>query len=97
MLGIRDRSESGGHLLIQGLADAGYEIVSTGGSAKAIEAAGVPVMTVDCLTGFPEMLDGTLPAHNAMLTACMPPSAAPGAIQKIIMAPLQLKACLKTA
>ncbi|CAK0736296.1 hypothetical protein CVIRNUC_000723 [Coccomyxa viridis] len=58
VLGIRDRSEKGGHLLIQGLADAGYEIVSTGGSGKAIEAAGVPVMTVDRLTGFPEMLDG---------------------------------------
>ena len=43
----------------QGLAEAGYEIVSTGGSAKAIEAAGVPVKSVDQLTGFPEMLDGT--------------------------------------
>ncbi len=68
VLGIRDRSEKGGNLLIQGLADAGYEIVSTGGSAKAIEAAGVPVMTVDRLTGFPEMLDGTYPARDAMLT-----------------------------
>ena len=42
----------------QGLAEAGYEIVSTGGSAKAIEAAGVTVKSVDQLTGFPEMLDG---------------------------------------
>ena len=42
----------------QGLAEAGYEIVSTGGSAKAIEAAGVAVKSVDQLTGFPEMLDG---------------------------------------
>ena len=42
----------------QGLAEAGYEIISTGGSAKAIEAAGVPVKSVDQLTGFPEMLDG---------------------------------------
>jgi phosphoribosylaminoimidazolecarboxamide formyltransferase/IMP cyclohydrolase len=32
--------------------------VSTGGSAKAIEAAGVAVRTVESLTGFPEMLDG---------------------------------------
>jgi hypothetical protein len=36
----------------------GYEIVSTGGSAKAVEAAGVPVKKVEDLTGFPEMLDG---------------------------------------
>lgn len=44
--------------LLQGLAELGYEIVSTGGSATAIEAAGVPVKRVEELTGFPEMLDG---------------------------------------
>ncbi len=32
--------------------------MSTGGSATAIEAAGVPVKRVEELTGFPEMLDG---------------------------------------
>ena len=36
----------------------GYEIVSTGGSAAAIEKAGIAVRKVDDLTGFPEMLDG---------------------------------------
>ncbi len=36
----------------------GVEIVSTGGTAKAIEAAGVPVRAIDDLTGFPEMMDG---------------------------------------
>lgn len=44
----------------QGLAAAGYELVSTGGSAKSIEAAGVAVKKVEDLTGFPEMLDGEL-------------------------------------
>ncbi|KAI7839570.1 hypothetical protein COHA_006696 [Chlorella ohadii] len=44
--------------LAKGLAELGYEIVSTGGSATAIEAAGVPVKRVEELTGFPEMLDG---------------------------------------
>jgi phosphoribosylaminoimidazolecarboxamide formyltransferase/IMP cyclohydrolase len=43
---------------VQGLAAAGYELVSTGGSAKAIEGAGVAVRKVEDLTGFPEMLDG---------------------------------------
>lgn len=38
--------------------DLGYDIVSTGGSAAAIEKAGVPVTRVEELTGFPEMLDG---------------------------------------
>lgn len=44
----------------QGLHGLGYEIVSTGGSAKAIESSGVPVRKVEDLTGFPEMLDGEL-------------------------------------
>lgn len=45
-------------MVSQGLAAAGYELVSTGGSAKAIESAGVAVKKVEDLTGFPEMLDG---------------------------------------
>ncbi len=37
---------------------AGCEIVSTGSTAKTIEAAGVPVTPVDQITGFPECFDG---------------------------------------
>src|SRR5580704_4903491 len=44
----------------QGLLDLGVEIVSTGGTARALESAGVPVREVSELTGFPEMLDGRL-------------------------------------
>ncbi len=40
------------------LAEVGVEIVSTGGTAKAISEAGIPVIPIDELTGFPEMLDG---------------------------------------
>ncbi len=40
------------------LAAQGVEIVSTGGSAREIAAAGVPVREVSDLTGFPEMMDG---------------------------------------
>jgi phosphoribosylaminoimidazolecarboxamide formyltransferase/IMP cyclohydrolase len=40
------------------LADRNIEIISTGGTAKAISAAGIDVTSVDALTGFPEMLDG---------------------------------------
>lgn len=36
----------------------GVEIVSTGGTAKALEAEGIPVRPIDDLTGFPEMMDG---------------------------------------
>ncbi len=44
----------------QGLRDLGVEIISTGGTARVLEAAGVPVREVSDLTGFPEMLDGRL-------------------------------------
>ncbi len=40
------------------LAEAGVELVSTGGTRAAIEAAGLPVKDVSDLTGFPEMMDG---------------------------------------
>jgi phosphoribosylaminoimidazolecarboxamide formyltransferase/IMP cyclohydrolase len=42
----------------QKLAGNGIEILSTGGSAKALRAAGVPVVEVSDHTGFPEILDG---------------------------------------
>jgi phosphoribosylaminoimidazolecarboxamide formyltransferase/IMP cyclohydrolase len=36
----------------------GFELVSTGGTAAALRAAGLPVSDVTSVTGFPEMLDG---------------------------------------
>src|SRR4051812_7262357 len=44
--------------LVQGLAGAGVELVSTGGSAARIASLGLPVTQVEDLTGFPECLDG---------------------------------------
>ncbi|KAL2337224.1 hypothetical protein Fmac_011670 [Flemingia macrophylla] len=41
-----------------GLQELGYTIVSTGGTASALESAGVAVTKVEQLTQFPEMLDG---------------------------------------
>ncbi len=40
------------------LADRGVELVSTGGTAKALREAGLEVLDVADLTGFPEMMDG---------------------------------------
>ena len=40
------------------LADAGVELVSTGGTAKALRAEGLSVLELSDYTGFPEMLDG---------------------------------------
>ena len=42
----------------QALAARGVEILSTGGSARALREAGVPVTDVSAHTGFPEILDG---------------------------------------
>src|SRR5574339_1079870 len=40
------------------LAQRGFELVSTGGTAKALADAGLPVVNVSDVTGFPEMMDG---------------------------------------
>lgn len=42
------------------LHELGIEIVSTGGTARTISEAGIPVRAIDDLTGFPEMMDGRL-------------------------------------
>ena len=44
--------------LAKALAAHGVELISTGGTAKAIAAAGLQVRDVSELTGFPEMMDG---------------------------------------
>ena len=44
--------------LARGLADHGVELVSTGGTAKALRDAGLAVRDISELTGFPEMMDG---------------------------------------
>ena len=40
------------------LSEAGYEIISTGGTYKALKKAGISVRQISDLTGFPEILDG---------------------------------------
>jgi phosphoribosylaminoimidazolecarboxamide formyltransferase/IMP cyclohydrolase len=42
----------------QALAAKGVDLVSTGGTAKALRDAGLPVRDISDLTGFPEMMDG---------------------------------------
>lgn len=58
---------------VRGLVDLGWEIISTGGTAAALQSAGIPVLTVDRVTGFPEILDGRVktlhPAIHAGLLA----------------------------
>jgi phosphoribosylaminoimidazolecarboxamide formyltransferase/IMP cyclohydrolase len=42
----------------RGLLDRGVQLVSTGGTAKTLADAGLPVTNVSEVTGFPEMMDG---------------------------------------
>ena len=42
----------------RGLAARGFELVSTGGTAKTLQDNGLAVVNVSDVTGFPEMMDG---------------------------------------
>lgn len=42
----------------KGLRAAGIEIISTGGTKTALEEAGIETISIDEVTGFPEMMDG---------------------------------------
>ena len=42
----------------KGLVENGFEIISTGGTAKALKDAGLKVIGISDITGFPECLDG---------------------------------------
>ena len=59
--------------LARGLADLGWELISTGGTARALRDAGLPVMDVQEVTGHPEMMDGRVktlhPAVHAGILA----------------------------
>jgi phosphoribosylaminoimidazolecarboxamide formyltransferase/IMP cyclohydrolase len=44
--------------LARALAELGVELISTGGSARALRDAGIAVRDVSALTGFPEIMDG---------------------------------------
>src|SRR5512138_3306077 len=56
LLSVSDKS--GLIPLAQALATAGVELISTGGTAKALRDAGLTVIDLSTHTGFPEMLDG---------------------------------------
>ena len=42
----------------QALTELGYEIVSTGGTLRTLQEAGIEAIAIDDVTGFPEILDG---------------------------------------
>src|ERR687884_2100642 len=53
----------------KGLAELGVEIVSTGGTARELEGAGIQTRAIDDYTGFPEILDGRVKTLNPRIYA----------------------------
>ena len=80
----------------QGLVQLGWEVISTGGTAAALRAAGVPVLEVEKVTGFPELLDGRVktlhPAIHAALLARRSLPEHVSALQKHQIVPIDLVA-----
>ena len=53
----------------RGLVELDVELVSTGGTARALSDAGIPVRAVEDFTGFPEMMDGRVKTLHPRLYA----------------------------
>src|ERR1700686_3124639 len=53
----------------RGLADLGVQIVSTGGTARELEGAGIAVRSIESFTGFPEIMDGRVKTLHPRLYA----------------------------
>ena len=55
----------------RGLVDLGFELVASGGTAGALEAAGLAVTRVEDVTGFPEMLEGRVKTLHPRIHAAI--------------------------
>src|SRR4051794_26179890 len=55
----------------RGLADLEIEILSTGGTARELSEAGIPVRNVSDYTGFPEIMDGRVKTLHPKLHAAL--------------------------
>jgi phosphoribosylaminoimidazolecarboxamide formyltransferase/IMP cyclohydrolase len=51
----------------RGLVGLGFELVSTGGTARALAGAGLPVTNVSDVTGFPEMMEGRVKTLHPLI------------------------------
>lgn len=51
----------------KGLVNLGYELISTGGTKKALQNQGIPVLSVSDVTGFPEILEGRVKTLNPFI------------------------------
>ena len=66
LLSVTDKT--GVVLFAEGLHQLGVELISTGGTAKLLRDASIPVREVSEVTGFPEMLDGRVKTMHPKIT-----------------------------
>ena len=57
--------------LAKGLSELGFEILSTGGTARKLREAGLAVKDVSDYTGFPEMMDGRVKTLHPKVHAAL--------------------------
>src|SRR5262249_50840516 len=83
--------------LARGLSSFGVELISTGGTRKALADAGLAVRDISEVTGFPEILDGRVktlhPRVHAGIFALRDNPHHPGAPQEQNIAPIDLVVC----
>ncbi len=56
---------------VRGLHALGFQFLSTGGTARALQSWGLPVQSVSEWTGFPEILDGRVKTLHPRIHACL--------------------------
>jgi phosphoribosylaminoimidazolecarboxamide formyltransferase/IMP cyclohydrolase len=83
--------------LARALATFGVEMISTGGTRKALADAGLPVKDISDVTGFPEILDGRVktlhPRVHAGILAIRDNPEHQATLQKQNIAPIDLVVC----
>jgi phosphoribosylaminoimidazolecarboxamide formyltransferase/IMP cyclohydrolase len=95
LLSVYDKT--GIEILARNLVRRGWELVSTGGTFAALQAAGIPVVQVSDVTGFPEILEGRVktlhPRIHAGLLAKMDQPDHVETLEQHQIEPFQLVVC----
>lgn len=94
LLSVSDKT--GIQIFAAGLVERGWELVSTGGTARSLREGGLPVLDVAEITGHPEMMDGRVktlhPAVHAGLLARRDQPSDLEALEALGYAPIDLVA-----
>lgn len=82
LVSVSDRA--GLEAFVRGLVELGVQIISTGGTAKYLRDAGLPITGVSDVTGFPEVMDGCVKTlHPAIHAGILADREKPAHLQEI--------------